>query len=107
MQTSRPRHGLFAEGNMVVKSDNFDQVGAAFFLRVLRVLQVFPNNLLKSVDNKLFLKARVCLLSVDELFISFVLIFEPLQLEESEGKPESGAIRVFLDSDLIHSFQLP
>ena len=63
---------------MVIKSDDFDQVRVILVI----VLKVLPNDLLKSIDNKLFFKGWIGFLSVRKLLVCLLLVFGPLHVEK-------------------------
>lgn len=65
---------------MVIESDQFNQICVVVFV----ALQIFTNDFSEAVDNKFLLEFWIEFLSVTELFIGFIFVFESLEIEESE-----------------------
>ena len=88
---------------MVIEADHLYQIRASALIIVLEILF---DNLLEPVNDKLFLKGWVSLLSLGKLFIRFVLISCPLQMKESKAQPQLCTARKLLNPHPVHPLKL-
>lgn len=104
VQTSRSDHGFFTKRDMIIKSDDFNQINSVLLPPIF--FQVFPNDFLKSIDNELFFEGGLSFQGITKLLISFVLVLQFFQQKESERYPQPSAIGVLLDTQFIHPLDL-
>ena len=102
VKLSRLYHCLLTESNMIIKSNNLNEIVFLFFI----LLEFILYYLFKTVNNKFFNKWWRKSFSPNKLLICFCVLMYLFHVKESEWNVEFGALGKFLYSLIIHSLYL-